>query len=133
MEPGETSASTARSRQPGRPPAGVMAALAGARLRELRGAARLTQQQLASRLGVSKAAVSAWERGLSRPGRAAAAALARALGVAPEALRPPAVGLPESLLTKARLLAVSRGVGVGEYLARALRGAVERDYRSLFD
>lgn len=37
----------------------------GERIRRLREAHRLTQQQLADRVGLSKAAISAWERGIA--------------------------------------------------------------------
>src|SRR5262245_12016012 len=53
----------------------------GPHLRELRLRAGLTQSALAGRLGLSQATVSAWERGLKRPGKAAAGALAGELGV----------------------------------------------------
>ena len=53
----------------------------GARLRELREQAGLTQQQLADKCGVKWEAVSRWERGTREPGWSNVVALAEALGV----------------------------------------------------
>jgi len=55
------------------------------RLRKLRG---LTQGELASRLGVSKPTVWAWEQGRARPIEERLDAIAEALGVEPAELRP---------------------------------------------
>jgi transcriptional regulator with XRE-family HTH domain len=57
------------------------AAWFGGRLRELREAAGLTQQQLADRVGCSWEAVSRWERSVREPGWSQILALAAALGV----------------------------------------------------
>lgn len=59
---------------------------AGTRIRAERGAAGLSQQQLADRSGISRQAVGAIEGGLHRPGVDVALALAAALGVTVEAL-----------------------------------------------
>lgn len=68
------------------------------RLRKLRG---MTQGELASRLGVSKPTVWAWEQGRARPIEERLEAIAEALGVSSTELRP------------------SRGVpGLGELIAR---------------
>jgi len=53
----------------------------GIRLKELREAAKLTQQQLADKAGVSQRAVSHWEQGLREPSWSNAKSLADALGV----------------------------------------------------
>ncbi len=55
------------------------------RLRKLRG---LTQGELASRLGVSKPTVWAWEQGRARPIEERMAGIAQALGVAADELKP---------------------------------------------
>jgi transcriptional regulator with XRE-family HTH domain len=67
-----------------------------AMLRELRRERGLTLGQLATRLGVSKPTVWAWEQGKSRPVPERIDAIADALAVAPEALLPEraAQGLP---------------------------------------
>lgn len=51
------------------------------RLRELRTAAGLTQQELAERVGVKREAVARWEKGDQEPGWSYVLALAAALGV----------------------------------------------------
>jgi transcriptional regulator with XRE-family HTH domain len=53
----------------------------GARLRELRIGANLTQQQLAEHAGVKRDAVARWENGIREPGWFNVVALAEALGV----------------------------------------------------
>jgi transcriptional regulator with XRE-family HTH domain len=57
------------------------------RLRELRGAAGLTQEQLAERAGVKRDAVARWERGNREPSWSNVVALADALAVSTEAFR----------------------------------------------
>lgn len=57
----------------------------GGRLRELREAAGLTQQQLAERANVSARAVAQWEQGSREPGWSSILALAQALDVTCEA------------------------------------------------
>lgn len=59
------------------------------RLRELRTAAGLSQEQLAERAGLSRAGISHLEQGSKRPSLASAWALADALGVSVEALGRP--------------------------------------------
>lgn len=51
------------------------------KLKEARLAARMTQNELASELGVSAAAVRLWEHGLRRPGINRVNEMARVLGV----------------------------------------------------
>jgi transcriptional regulator with XRE-family HTH domain len=70
------------------------------RLRKLRG---LTQGELASRLGVSKPTVWAWEQGRARPIEERLDAIAEELGVTAAELRPgrTVAGLPE-LITRCR-------------------------------
>jgi transcriptional regulator with XRE-family HTH domain len=51
------------------------------RLRELREAAGLTQEQLGERVGVKREAVARWEAGKREPGWSNVLALAEALGV----------------------------------------------------
>ena len=53
----------------------------GGRLRQLREAAGLTQQELADRIGVRWGAISRWERGDREPGWSMVLALGKALGV----------------------------------------------------
>lgn len=65
------------------------AAWFGGRLRELREAAGLTQQQLAERVGCRWLAVSRWERGEREPGWGQVNALCEALGVSCEEFRRP--------------------------------------------
>lgn len=55
------------------------------RLRELRVAAGLTQQQLAEKVGVKREAIARWEKGDQEPGWSYVVALAEALGVTCEA------------------------------------------------
>jgi transcriptional regulator with XRE-family HTH domain len=55
------------------------------RLRELREAAGLTQEQLAVRAGVKREAVARWERGAREPAWGNVLALAQALGVSCQA------------------------------------------------
>jgi transcriptional regulator with XRE-family HTH domain len=56
-----------------------------ARLRELRDAAKLTQQELAGRTGLHRQAIAKLETGITRPTWDTVQALARALGVSCEA------------------------------------------------
>jgi transcriptional regulator with XRE-family HTH domain len=70
---------------------GADAAWFGGRLRELREAAGLTQQQLADKVGCKWLAVSRWERGVREPGWGQVLAICEALDVsADEFRRPPA-------------------------------------------
>jgi len=57
-----------------------VSAVLGARIREARLAAGLTQVELGERIGRTQAVVSAWERGERRPSVDALVALAHALG-----------------------------------------------------
>jgi transcriptional regulator with XRE-family HTH domain len=59
----------------------------GARLRELREKAGLTQEDLAERAGVKRGAVARWESGAREPSWGNIVALADALGVSTEAFR----------------------------------------------
>ncbi len=62
----------------------------GARLRELREAAGLTQQELASKAGVQWETISRWERGAREPSWSNVLALAGVLGVDCTAFNMPA-------------------------------------------
>jgi transcriptional regulator with XRE-family HTH domain len=53
----------------------------GGRLRELREAAELTQQELADKVGVKREAIARWEGGKREPSWGYVLALASALGV----------------------------------------------------
>ena len=53
----------------------------GARLKELREAAGLSQKQLAEKSGLSQGGVAHWEKGIREPGWLAILALAKALDV----------------------------------------------------
>jgi transcriptional regulator with XRE-family HTH domain len=61
----------------------------GARLRELREAARLTQKELAAQSGVPQANIARWEQGTRTPLVVAIPPLAEALGVPVAALFEP--------------------------------------------
>jgi transcriptional regulator with XRE-family HTH domain len=65
----------------------MSAAWFGARLKELRERAGLTQSSLAEKAGLSQRAVSHWEQGLREPGWSAVLALSDALGVPLEEFR----------------------------------------------
>jgi transcriptional regulator with XRE-family HTH domain len=83
----------------------------GARFHRLRTERRLSLGDIARRLGVSKPTVWAWEHGKSRPVERRLAALAEALGVAPEGLEPAAAtGAPEALERGRREIAEAYGV-----------------------
>lgn len=58
----------------------------GSRLRQLRRARGLTQESLAEQVGVSKPAISSWEKDKAQPRAARATALAKALGVPVQSL-----------------------------------------------
>lgn len=58
----------------------------GSRLRQWRKAKGLTQEALAEQVGVSKPAISSWEKGRAQPRPARAAAVAKALGVPVQSL-----------------------------------------------
>jgi transcriptional regulator with XRE-family HTH domain len=55
----------------------------GKMLREARARMRISQAQLAERIGVTKGAISQWETGIGYPTRANAKALAAELGISP--------------------------------------------------
>lgn len=63
------------ARQPVQPDPGLAAALRAARRRS-----KLTQQQVAARIGVSQPSVSDWERGIAEPSLAVLRQLAAAYG-----------------------------------------------------
>jgi transcriptional regulator with XRE-family HTH domain len=69
--------------------------LFGARLKELRERAGLTQKELADRAGVSQRAVSHWEQGLREPSWSNVLALAGALGVDCRAFQEAPAAVPE--------------------------------------
>ena len=84
-----------------------------ARLARLRRTAGLTLAEIATRLGVSKPTVWAWEQGKSRPAESRIDALAEALGVTRADLLPgPGVGALQELLARSRNQ-IARTVGVG--------------------
>ncbi len=68
----------------------------GPRLRELREAAGLTQQELAARVGVQWETISRWERGTREPSWSNVLAMASALGVDCRAFDTPATEAPLS-------------------------------------
>jgi transcriptional regulator with XRE-family HTH domain len=59
----------------------------GARLRELREAAGLTQQQLADKVGCTWQTVSRWERGQAEPGWTQILAISESLNISCEEFR----------------------------------------------
>lgn len=67
----------------------------GARIQELRALAGLTQSALAERAGVKVATLRAYEIGVRSPTFTSGMALARALGVRPDALLEPAAAAPQ--------------------------------------
>lgn len=67
----------------------------GAKLRQLREAAGLSQKALAEKAGLSQKAISHWEVGQREPGMAGALALAKALGVSVEVLGEGTEDVPE--------------------------------------
>lgn len=81
----------------GNAPAAIGGESLGERLHRLRKERGLTQGELASRLGVSKPTVWAWEQGRARPIEERLESIARELGVATSELRPgrTVAGLPE--------------------------------------
>ncbi len=58
----------------------------GKRIRQYREARKLTQKELAERLGISNTRVSNWEQGLNRPDADILAALCRVLHISPSEL-----------------------------------------------
>ncbi|WP_395331082.1 helix-turn-helix domain-containing protein [Novosphingobium sp. BL-8H] len=89
--------SAAETHAGGNAPAAIGGESLGERLHRLRKERGLTQGELASRLGVSKPTVWAWEQGRARPIEDRLEAIARELGVATTELRPgrTVAGLPE--------------------------------------
>lgn len=86
------------------------------RIREARRAAKLTQDQLAERLGISSQAVQQWESGRAKPDLDRLPAVARVLNVA-DAWLAWGMGLPERTANDT-LLALSNARG-GGYLCQA--------------
>ncbi len=72
--------STAAENYPLKQPAGVDVSTFGSRVRQARDAARLTQEDLASKVNVDRATVGTWEAGV-KPRPARIDALAKALNV----------------------------------------------------
>ena len=92
----------------------------GARIRECRKAAGLSQAELGRRVGVSQQAVGQWEKGVNLPEGARLVAVAEALAVSVDEL------LGQRDLTSARLDGIERRLTLLEALvqdlARELRG-----------
>lgn len=82
----------------------------GRRLRELREAAGLSQDQIAAIAGVSRNAVSQWESDRTRPATSRLALVARALDVAVEDLISPGAQVRESVIETATRLFARNGV-----------------------
>ncbi|GGD98813.1 hypothetical protein GCM10011515_18340 [Tsuneonella deserti] len=82
----------------------------GSRLHRLRTERGLSLGDIASRLGVSKPTVWAWEHGKSRPVERRLTALAAALGVTPAGLEPAPSGPSEELEQNRRRIAAAYGV-----------------------
>jgi transcriptional regulator with XRE-family HTH domain len=82
----------------------------GARLHRLRIERGLSLADIATRLGVSKPTVWAWEHGKSRPVERRLTGLAEALGVTPGGLEPAPSGLSETLEQSRRRIAEAYGV-----------------------
>jgi transcriptional regulator with XRE-family HTH domain len=61
----------------------------GGRLKELRGAAKLTQRELADKSGIPMPTLRRWEQGQNEPGFSALVALADTLGISLDDFRPP--------------------------------------------
>ncbi len=82
----------------------------GVRLRRLRAERGLSLADIATRLGVSKPTVWAWEHGKSRPVEKRLSALAEALGVTPAGLEPAVSGPPEEIERSRLRIAQAYGV-----------------------
>ena len=82
----------------------------GARLHRLRVERGLSLGDIATRLGVSKPTVWAWEHGKARPVERRLAGLAEVLGVTPGGLEPSASGPPEAVEHGRRQIADAYGV-----------------------
>jgi len=82
----------------------------GARLHRLRVERGLSLADIATRLGVSKPTVWAWEHGKSRPVERRLTALASALGVTTAGLEPAVTGPAEELESSRRRIAQAYGV-----------------------
>lgn len=113
-EPLDTAAlSAAQLRGEPLAPAGAAPAVGedfGARFHQLRIARGLSLGDIATRLGVSKPTVWAWEHGKSRPVERRLAALADVLGVTLSGLEPAASGPDQELESSRRRIAEAYGV-----------------------
>ncbi|WP_369680685.1 helix-turn-helix domain-containing protein [Bittarella massiliensis (ex Durand et al. 2017)] len=119
-------AAAAVSGAPARPLAAKgMASDFPVRLAVLRRARRLSQEELAEGVGVTRQAVSRWERGTARPDTANLARLAQVLGVALGDFLSSA-GHPSPPCPGARLFSVGLCAQVLHLLASALTAALQR-------
>jgi transcriptional regulator with XRE-family HTH domain len=82
----------------------------GRRLRELREAAGLSQDQIASIAGVSRNAVSQWESDKTRPSTSRLGLIARTLNVAVEELLSPSAQVRDAVIEAATRLFARNGV-----------------------
>jgi transcriptional regulator with XRE-family HTH domain len=67
----------------------------GARIKELRTAAGLSQRELAAKAGLAHASLTSWEQGIREPGWLTVLALAAALGVDCKAFEREPTAVPE--------------------------------------
>lgn len=89
---------------------GVSGEAFGARLQRLRRERGLSLGDIATKLGVSKPTVWAWEHGKSRPVERRLSGLAEVLGANPSGLEPAASGPPEAVERGRRQIAEAYGV-----------------------
>jgi fructose-1,6-bisphosphatase/inositol monophosphatase family enzyme/transcriptional regulator with XRE-family HTH domain len=89
----------------------------------LRQVQQMTQQDLAAKLGVSRALVGAWESGRSQPGDDQLALLAETLRISENSLRPQGVVLPERYRLQELL---DRVLDSGENLCTSLSDDLRR-------
>lgn len=91
----------------------------GERLRAYRGQGDLTQEELAKRLGITRATVARWENGTARPGAASIPLLVAIGAPTPEAHETNALTIPR----------LKTGAGTDKDRAAQLRAASERGFR----
>lgn len=81
----------------------------GIRIRKFREAQKISQKELAQRIGVSNSRISNWEQGLNRPDADILAKLCQALNVSPSELLNVHLSDEELTEQERRLLAAYRG------------------------